>query len=166
MSGMLRLYIKGSASIGKADVFEVLNERDAWEFVSGGSCPYVIWSADETDIAEIGRALSKRLKCDVVCLGFQSVADSFLFQYWASGECRRDLAYGWYEEQGIWERASGESQGWESVAIFSKEESTYHRQSRWLALVNRSKRLLWPLYERLSWPPKGGSISQIQFQLF
>ena len=65
--------------------------------------------------------LSVTLSRDVYWLGFQSTVDAFRFHHWASGVEVRCLVYG-FEEERIWERATGTPEPWEQSALFDPEE--------------------------------------------
>jgi hypothetical protein len=63
--------------------------------------------------------LSAQLDTDVIWLSFQSLVEGFQFWHWKSGRSLRQLVYGCFTQEGIWERIEGEPEPWERNAFFA-----------------------------------------------
>ena len=64
--------------------------------------------------------LSAKLGTDVIWLGSQTTAESFIFHHWRAGSQLRALWYGCANE-GTWERVEGEAEPWEKEAFWDEE---------------------------------------------
>ncbi len=87
------------------------------EFV-GVRLPDDAFEAPESDLA----TLSSRLATDVIWLSFQSTVGAFQFHHWRSGQHKRALVYGCFQDERTWERVEGEPASWEREILFSQRK--------------------------------------------
>jgi hypothetical protein len=66
-------------------------------------------------------ALSAKLATDVIWVGYQTTAGSFVYHHWLAGTHLRALVYGCAKE-GVWERVEGQAEEWEAEQFWGKEE--------------------------------------------
>jgi hypothetical protein len=80
-----------------------------------------ILSDDDTEPPEQRLAeLSAKIATDVIWLGYQTTAVSFIFHHWRAGEQLRALWYGCASE-GTWDRVEGQAEPWEAEEFWSKD---------------------------------------------
>lgn len=81
-----------------------------------------ILSPDEYEPPEQRLAeMSAKLATDIIWVGYQSTAGSFVFHHWRSGTQLRALWYGCRDE-GTWDRAEGQAEPWEAQYFWSEED--------------------------------------------
>jgi hypothetical protein len=87
-------------------------------------------------------AISEKLLTDVIWLGYQTTAGSFIYHHWNGGSHLRALSYGCIKT-GKWDRVEGEAEEWEQECFWDEESLEMNLEEAKSDVQRKKLKKLW-----------------------